>query len=303
MSAGANRQTPADGALYVVATPIGNPDDISARAIRTLGEVDAIACEDTRRTGQLLASLKIRTPTVSHFEHNEARRVPELVERMKAGHKIALVTDAGTPAISDPGFRLVRAALEAGLRVIAVPGASAVVAALSVAGLPTDRFAFEGFVPSRDAARRSALEALRTESRTMVFYEAARRLADTLGAMAAAFGESRDAAVVREISKTYEETVRGSLGELAQRFRATPALGETTIVVAGASAETNAGADAGSITVEVNAAIDAMRAAGLSLKQACAVVATLSGRGRREVYQTALKSSSDDDSTDNGPVH
>ncbi|HYL59243.1 MAG TPA: 16S rRNA (cytidine(1402)-2'-O)-methyltransferase [Candidatus Acidoferrales bacterium] len=286
-----------------MATPIGNADDISARAIRTLSDVDVIACEDTRRTGQLLASLKIRTPTVSHFEHNEARRVPELVERLKAGDKIALVTDAGTPAISDPGFRLVRAALEAGIRVISVPGASAVIAALSVAGLPTDRFTFEGFVPSRDAARRSALEALRTESRTMVFYEAARRLADTLGAMAAAFGESRDAAVVREISKTYEETVRGSLGELERRFRTTPALGETTIVVAGAPAQANSADDTGSITINVIAAIDAMRAAGLSLKQASAVVSTLSGRGRREVYQTALKSSPDDDSTDGGAVH
>jgi 16S rRNA (cytidine1402-2'-O)-methyltransferase len=303
MSVGAKSQTPAGGVLCVVATPIGNPDDISARAVRTLSDVDVIACEDTRRTGQLLASLKIRTPTISHFEHNEARRVPELVERMKAGDKIALVTDAGTPAISDPGFRLVRAALEAGIRVIAVPGASAVIAALSVAGLPTDRFTFEGFVPSREAARRSALEALRTEPRTMVFYEAARRLADTLAAMAAAFGESRDAAVVREISKTYEETVRGTLAELAQRFRATPALGETTIVVAGAPAGAEVTADAGSITVEVTAAIDAMRSAGLSLKQASAVVAALSGRGRREVYQTALKSSPDDDSNDGGPVH
>src|SRR5579863_2187303 len=168
-----NRQTEGGGILYVVATPIGNPDDISARAIRTLAEVSLIACEDTRRTGQMLARHQIGTPTVSYFEHNEERRTPELVARLKAGAKIALVTDAGTPAISDPGFRLVRAALEAGVRVIAVPGASAVIAALSVAGLPTDRFTFEGFVPSRDAARRSALEALRTERRTMVFYEAA----------------------------------------------------------------------------------------------------------------------------------
>jgi len=151
MSGRANRQTEGGGILYVVATPIGNPDDISARAIRTLGEVSLIACEDTRRTGQLLARHQIGTPTISHFEHNEERRVPELVERLKAGEKIALVTDAGTPAISDPGFRLVRAALEAGVRVIAVPGASALVAAISIAGIPTDRFTFEGFIPTRDA--------------------------------------------------------------------------------------------------------------------------------------------------------
>ena len=298
MSADANRQTAKRGILYVVATPIGNADDISARAIRTLGEVDAIACEDTRRTGQMLAAHQIRTPTTSYFEHNEERRVPELIERLKAGGKIALVTDAGTPAISDPGFRLVRAALEAGIRVLAVPGASAAIAALSIAGLPTDRFSFEGFVPSRDSARRSALEELRSETRTMVFYEAARRLADTIGAMAAAFGESRQAAVVREITKTYEETVRGSLVELVRRFRATPALGEVTIVVAGAPERASAGADGARITIEVTAAIDAMRAAGLSLKQASAVIASLSGRGRREVYQTALKSRYDDDSAE-----
>jgi 16S rRNA (cytidine1402-2'-O)-methyltransferase len=298
MSADANRQTAKRGMLYVVATPIGNPDDISARAIRTMGEVDAIACEDTRRTGQMLAAHRVRTPTISYFEHNEERRVPELIERLKAGGKIALVTDAGTPAISDPGFRLVRAALEAGIRVLAVPGASAAIAALSIAGLPTDRFTFEGFVPSRDSARRSALEELRGETRTMVFYEAARRLADTLGAMAAAFGESRQAAVVREITKTYEETVRGSLGELVRRFRATPALGEVTIVVTGAPERASAGADGARITIEVTAAIDAMRAAGLSLKQASAVIASLSGRGRREVYQTALKSRYDDDSAE-----
>src|ERR1700720_2794136 len=178
MSTRANRETEGGGILYVVATPIGNPDDISARAIRTLAEVNLIACEDTRRTGQLLARHQIVTPTVSHFEHNEERRVPALVERLKAGEKIALVTDAGTPAISDPGFRLVRAALEANVRVIAVPGASAAIAALSIAGIPTDRFTFEGFVPSRDSARQKALDELRREPRTMVFYEASRRVAD-----------------------------------------------------------------------------------------------------------------------------
>ncbi|MGA7871317.1 MAG: ribosomal RNA small subunit methyltransferase I [Candidatus Binatus sp.] len=147
MSARTNRQTAAGGILYVVATPIGNPDDISSRAIRTLSEVSLIACEDTRRTGQMLARHQIGTPTVSHFAHNEERRVPELIARLKAGEKIALVTDAGTPAISDPGFRLVRAALEANVPVMAVPGASAAVAALSIAGIPTDRFMFEGFIP------------------------------------------------------------------------------------------------------------------------------------------------------------
>ncbi|HWN56941.1 MAG TPA: 16S rRNA (cytidine(1402)-2'-O)-methyltransferase, partial [Methylomirabilota bacterium] len=215
-----------------------------------------------------------------------------------AGAQIALVTDAGTPCVSDPGFRLVRAALDAGIRVVAVPGASAAIAALSVAGLPTDRFTFEGFLPTRDGSRRRALEALRAESRTMVFYEAARRLADTLAAMIAAFGDSRSAAVVREISKTYEETVRGTLLDLERRFRATPALGEITIVVAGAASTAATANDGAPITVEVPIAIEALREAGLSLKQASAVVAKLSGRRRREVYQDVLKSREDDDSAD-----
>jgi len=248
MAQRANKQTDDRGILYVVATPIGNPDDISARAIRTLGEVSLIACEDTRRTGQMLARHQIGTPTISHFEHNEDRRVPELVERLKAGEKIAIVTDAGTPAISDPGFRLVRAALEAGLRVMSVPGPSAAIAALSIAGIPTDRFTFEGFVPSRDAARGKALDELRREPRTMVFYEAARRVGDTLAAMAAAFGESRDAAVVCEITKTYERTIRGTLAELERNFRATPALGEIVIVVAGAPQNS----DAADVAIDVH---------------------------------------------------
>jgi 16S rRNA (cytidine1402-2'-O)-methyltransferase len=290
----ANRQTEGGGILYVVATPIGNPDDISARAIRTLGEVKLIACEDTRRTGQLLARHQIGTPTISHFEHNEERRVPELVERLKAGEKIALVTDAGTPAISDPGFRLVRAALEANVRVISVPGASAVIAALSIAGIPTDRFTFEGFIPTRDAARHKALEELRREPRTMVFYEASRRVADTLAAMAAAFGESRDAAVVCEITKTYERTLRGTLGELERVFTATPALGEIVIVVAGAPEKS----EAANVAIDVHEALEVLRELGLGLKQASAVVARLTGKQRREVYQDALKARGEDSTDD-----
>src|SRR5258708_25925881 len=298
MSRLTNKQTPAEGALYVVATPIGNPDDISARAIRILTEADLIACEDTRRTGQMLASHRIRTPTISYFEHNEERRVPELIERLSAGVQIALVTDAGTPAISDPGFRIVRAALEAGIRVVGVPGASAAIAAFWVSGLPTDRFSFEGFIPARDASRRRALEELRIEPRTMIFYEAARRLADTLAAMTTAFGDSRPAAVVREISKTYEETIGGPLVDLEHRFRATPALGEVTIVVEGASSTKPAESDGASVTIEVPSAVEVLREAGLTLKQASAVMAKLTGRGRREVYQHVLKSREGDDSSD-----
>jgi 16S rRNA (cytidine1402-2'-O)-methyltransferase len=278
----------ADGILYVVATPIGNPGDVTARAIRVLGEADLIACEDTRRTGRLLAAHSIRTPAVSYFEHNEERRTPELIDRLKRGAKIALVTDAGTPAISDPGYRLVRAAHEAGVRVAAVPGPSAAVAALSIAGLPTDRFVFEGFLPTRANARRAALKRMAREERTIVIFEAARRLGETLDDMAVEFGANRMAAIARELTKTFEETVRGTLGELARTFKTRETLGEVTLVVEGGrksndTAAENEGGMNASVTVDV------LREAGLSLKQASTVVAKLRGLSRREVYQNAIR--------------
>ncbi len=287
-ASGDRAPTAANGILYVVATPIGNPGDVTARAIRVLDEADLIACEDTRRTGRLLAAHSIRTPAVSYFEHNEERRTPELIDRLMRGAKIALVTDAGTPAISDPGYRLVRAAHEAGVRVAAVPGPSAVVAALSIAGLPTDRFVFEGFLPTRANARRAALKRMAREERTIVIFEAARRLGETLDDMAVEFGAARMAAIVRELTKTFEETVRGTLGELARTFKTREALGEVTLVVEGArksndtAAENEGGMDA-SVTVDV------LREAGLSLKQASTVVAKLRGLSRREVYQNAIR--------------
>ncbi len=269
------------GVLFVVATPIGNPADLSPRATQVLATADCVVCEDTRRTGAMLAAHQIRRPMISYFEHNEARRIPEIVRRLRAGETLAVVTDAGTPAISDPGYRLVRAALDAGVRVAAVPGPSAAIAALSIAGIPTDRFVFEGFLPPRDAARRRRLESLAREERTLVFYEAGRRLGETIAAMAAAFGELRDAAVIREISKTYEDTIRGALGELARRFAESAALGEITIVVAGASEAQ--GADRSPVTLEM------LLAEGVSLKQASAIIAKLTGRGRREIYQNAIR--------------
>jgi 16S rRNA (cytidine1402-2'-O)-methyltransferase len=278
--------------LYVVAMPIGDIADLSPRALAILAQVDLIACEDTRRVAPLLASHSIQTPTLSLFEHNEQRRTPALVERMLHGARIALVTDAGTPAISDPGFRLVRETLEAGIRVGAIPGPSAVVAALSIAGLPTDHFTFEGFLSSKSASRRNELKVLTRERRTMVFFESARRLGPTLTEMAEVFGSHREAAVAREIGKTYEEVVRASLGELAARFTANPARGEITLVVAGTGREQGAqgqpptadSAAAPAVTVEM------LCEAGLSLKQASAVMARLGGRSRREVYQDALAS-------------
>jgi 16S rRNA (cytidine1402-2'-O)-methyltransferase len=278
----------ANGILYVVATPIGNPDDVSARVIRVLGEVDLIACEDTRRTGRLLAAHSIRTPAVSYFEHNEERRTPELIERLKRGAKIALVADAGTPAISDPGYRLVRAAHEAGVRITAVPGPSAVVAALSIAGLPTDRFVFEGFLPTRANARRAALKRIAREERTIVIFEAGRRLGETLDDMAAEFGADRMAAIARELTKTYEETVRGTLGELARTFKTREALGEVTLVVEGARKSNETAAESEGVA-EAPVTVDVLRDAGLSLKQASTVVAKLRGLSRREVYQNAIR--------------
>jgi 16S rRNA (cytidine1402-2'-O)-methyltransferase len=266
----------------VVATPIGNPGDISARALQVLGEVDLIACEDTRRTGQFLATHGLRKQLLSHYQYNEERRVPNLVARLRQGARIALVTDAGTPSISDPGYRLVRAALEAAIVVKAIPGPTALIAALSIAGLPTDRFVFEGFLPTREGALRKALKALALEARTMIFYEAARRLSGALATMASIFGEEREAAVMRETTKIYEETVRGSLGELVARFENAETLGEITIVVAGAASGESARA-AHAITV------DMLLEEGVSLKQASAIVAKMTGRGRREVYQEGLK--------------
>jgi len=273
-----------EGVLYIVAMPIGNPGDITIRALEVLRDVDLIACEDTRRTAAMLAAHQIRKPLISHFEHNEERRVPELIERMRAGERVALVTDAGTPAISDPGYRLVSAAHAAGIRVTAVPGASAAIAALSISGIATNRFTFEGFLPSRDSARRKALEALRSQSRTMIFYEAARRLGETLAEMAEVFGNERSATVVREITKTYEETIRGSLAQLAERFGRDQALGEIVIIVEGApEKDGNVSSPAGTLTVE-----DLIEA-GLSLKQASVLIAKLTGASRRDVYQEALK--------------
>jgi len=275
------------GVLYVVGTPIGNPEDISARAIRVLREADLIACEDTRRTGRLLGAHQIGTPTVSYFEHNEDRRVPELIARLQSGATIALVTDAGTPAISDPGYRLVRAARDAGIRVSAVPGPSAVIAALSVAGLPTDRFVFEGFPPAKAGERKRALERLLREPRTIVIYEAARRLVDTLTAMAEVFGSDRAGVVIREITKTFEETMRGTLAELVARFKEHEALGEVTIVIEGSHDAGVAAVGAGAM--DEAAAIVVLRDAGLSLKDASEVIAKLTGARRRDVYQRALR--------------
>jgi 16S rRNA (cytidine1402-2'-O)-methyltransferase len=219
----------------VVATPIGNLSDLTPRAREALASADVVAAEDTRHTAQLLRHLGLERPLVSLHEHNEGARVPALIARLQAGENVALVSDAGTPLLSDPGAGLVGAAVAAGLRVTPLPGASALLAALCVAGLPAERFSFEGFLPAKVMARRQALEALASETRTLVFYEAPHRIVDTLADATAAFGAGRQAAVARELTKLHETVYRGTLGELAAMAprEANLARGEIVLLVAG----------------------------------------------------------------------
>lgn len=230
--------TQSPGVLFVVATPIGNLDDLSTRARETLAAVGAVAAEDTRRTGQLLSRLGVQVPLISLHEHNETARLAPLLERLAGGESLALVSDAGTPLISDPGYQLVRAALKAGCRVVPIPGACAAIAALSVAGLPTDRFVFEGFLPAKQQARRTRLEALVTEPRTLVFYEAVHRLPAVLSDLAEVLGDAREATLGRELTKLHEQVMHGSLASLltAAASGEVTLKGECVLVVAGSPA-------------------------------------------------------------------
>jgi 16S rRNA (cytidine1402-2'-O)-methyltransferase len=225
------------GRLYVVGTPIGNVDDLSPRARDVLAKADVIAAEDTRHTRGLLSRIGVESRLIAYHEHNEAERVPALLEQLMGGKSIALVSDAGTPLISDPGWRLVNAAQSAGIAVVPIPGPCAAIAALSAAGLPTDHFVFEGFLPRRESARAARLQSLRGEQRTIVLYEAVHRIAETLEALREAFGADRRAAIARELTKTHEQIATGTLAELADQLDASiPLLGELVIVVAGAAA-------------------------------------------------------------------
>jgi 16S rRNA (cytidine1402-2'-O)-methyltransferase len=234
------------GRLDVVATPIGNLADLSQRAREALAGADLVAAEDTRHTGQLLATLGIARPLVSLHAHNETRRVDELLERLQAGATVALASDAGTPLVSDPGASLVARAAAAGIEIRAIPGPSAVIAALCVAGLPTERFAFEGFLPAKAGERRERLASLAGESRTLVFFEAPHRIVAALADCVAAFGPERPAALCRELTKAFETVYRGSLAQLADlaQTEANLARGELTLVVAGAAAATRGAHDA-----------------------------------------------------------
>ena len=223
------------GCLYVVATPIGNLDDITLRALRILAETDVIAAEDTRHSRTLLSRHGLERPVLALHEHNEEQQAPHLVERLRRGESVALISDAGTPLLSDPGYRLVGLAAAAGIEVVAIPGPSAVTAAISISGLPTDRFAFEGFLPARSAARRRMLQELQADRRTLVFFESSHRIAESLAEMALVFGPERPAAVCREMTKRFETVLRGALGDLGARVEADPdqRRGEFVVVVAG----------------------------------------------------------------------
>ena len=225
---------PAGGRIFIVATPIGTLEDITLRALRVLREADLIAAEDTRHTRKLLSHHGIHTPLTSFYQHQQFRQAPALIERVRGGATLALVTDAGTPGISDPGSWLVRQALEAGIEVVPVPGPSAVVALLSVSGLPTDSFVFEGFLPIKEGKKRRLLEELAGQERTLVFYESPHRLVKTLALMREVLGD-RQAAVGRELTKLFEEVNRGTLGEVLARYEGREVRGELTIAVAGRS--------------------------------------------------------------------
>ena len=266
--------------LYVVATPIGNLRDITIRALETLAVADAVLCEDTRMSARLLDHYGIKTRRIALHEHNERAKADDIVGRIAAGGCFALISDAGTPLLSDPGFPLIRAMAEAGLPVFAIPGASALLSALVVAGLPTDAFAFHGFLPPKAGARLNALKALSDSRETMVFYESPRRLDDSLAAMAEVFGD-RQAAVALELTKRFERVHRGTLGELAAIFADGETKGEAVIVVAGAAAP--AAPEAADWQASLRAAM-----AEQPLRAAVDEVAAQYKLKRKEVYDAAL---------------
>jgi 16S rRNA (cytidine1402-2'-O)-methyltransferase len=280
------RPRPGKGRLILAATPIGAAEDAPARLVRLLAEADVVAAEDTRRLRRLASALGVQPGgrVVSYHEHNERDRAPELVAAAADGATVLVLTDAGMPSVSDPGLRVVRAAVEAGVPVTVVPGPSAVLTALALSGLATDRFCFEGFLPRKDGERRRALAALAAEPRTMIFFEAPHRLAVTLAAMADVLGADRPAAVCRELTKTYEEVRREPLGDLARWAGDHDVLGEITVVVAGRPETPPAPEDVDRLAAEVVR----RAAAGERLKDAAAAVAAASGVAKNALYEAAL---------------
>ena len=278
--------------LYLVATPIGNLEDITMRALRVLNEADLIACEDTRHTGRLLQHFGISKPTISYHEHNERTRAPELVERLIKGERIALVSDAGTPGISDPAYRIVTAALEYGVEIVPIPGATALIAALIASGLPTDSFLFAGFLPPKQQARRARLEELQTQRATLVLYEAPHRIRETLADAWEILGD-RPAVLARELTKLHEEFLRGSLRELNERLAVQEPRGELVLVIAGWRADNAAQVVQGSITEQIE---QLMRELDLSRNEALKQAARLRGISKNEAYQLLLEEKRDEKS-------
>ena len=270
------------GKLFIVATPIGNLEDLTPRARQTLAEVDLVAAEDTRHTGRLLSHIGVKTRLLALHDHNEQQVVPKLIAALESGQSIALVSDAGTPLVSDPGYRLVQAAHANDIVVSPIPGPSAVTAALSAAGLPTDRFCFEGFLPAKKAARLNALETLGRETRTLVFYESVHRIADVLADLCDVFGEERTAFIGRELTKMHEECVQDSLGSLRDKIAdgSIVGKGEFVIVVAGSE-------EVAESSLEIDRLLQAL-AAHLSAKDAARVAAAATGLKRNDLYKQLL---------------
>lgn len=271
-----------DGTLYIVATPIGNLEDITLRALRVLKEVDLIAAEDTRHTQGLLRHFGINTPLTSYHEHNERTKAQKLIGQLKQGKNIALVSDAGTPAISDPGYRLVLEAVQAEIRIVPLPGASALTTVLSASGLPTDRFVFEGFLPAKQKERQEKLKVLRAETRTLILYEAPHRLKETLHDAQAIFGE-REIVLAREVTKVHEQFLRGLTGELIRLLRDKEILGEVTLIIKGSSGENEISED------RLRAEIRALRAEGVRVKEIAELLGERYSIAKRELYRMALQ--------------
>ncbi|MCF2147832.1 16S rRNA (cytidine(1402)-2'-O)-methyltransferase [Desmonostoc muscorum LEGE 12446] len=277
--------------LYVVGTPIGNLEDMTFRAVRILQTVDIIAAEDTRHTGKLLQHFEVKTPQISYHEHNRTSRIPELLEYLTNDKAIALVSDAGMPGISDPGYELVKACIEAGISVVPIPGASAAITALSAAGLPTDRFVFEGFLPAKTQQRREHLESLQTESRTLIFYESPHRLQDTLQDLAEVWGSDRQIVLGRELTKLYEEFWRGTIAEAIAHYSQREPQGEYTLVLAGIPASQPQLTEE-----ELKSELKQLISQGISRSQASRQLAKVTSLPRRQLYQLALSLVLDSDS-------
>ncbi len=271
------------GTLYVVATPIGNLGDMTPRAVETLKSVGHIAAEDTRHSGALLRHFGISTPMIALHDHNERQRTEMLLQRLATGEDIALISDAGTPLISDPGYHLVRHTRAAGVKVVPIPGASALIAALSVSGLATDRFCFEGFLPAKSAARRARLEQLSRETRTLAFYEAPHRIEETLEDAVAVLGNEREAVLARELTKTWETLLAMPLGELLEKVKSDSdqRRGEIVLLIAGAETSDEAEEEAHRIA--------SLLAEELPVKQAAALAAKITGARKNALYDFLLK--------------